>query len=141
MGRSGALENEEARPEAYVLIILSWAMFSSVSSAEADAAPKQRREKKEAFKIDFLAPMDKDVKEIARELFAPPAKPGTILLPAAGAGVARGTKRKRGKGKDKDDKEKRDNQTLPDDMHFSSRQLVSLFLKPKFSVSCVIGLP
>ena len=83
------------------MIILSWAMFSSVSSAEADAAPKQRREKKEAFKIDFLAPMDKDVKEIARELFAPPAKPGTILLPATGAGVARGTKRKRGKGKDR----------------------------------------
>ena len=36
---------------------------------------------------------------------------------------------------------KRDEHLLPDDMHFSSRQLVSLFLKPKFSVSCVIGLP
>jgi condensin complex subunit 2 len=30
--------------------------------------------------------------------------------------------------------EKRDEHTLPDDMHFSSRQLVTLSLKPKFSV-------
>lgn len=37
------------------------------------------------------------------------------------------------KRKTKDDK-KRDNHCLPDDMHFSSRQLVTLFLKPKFSV-------
>ena len=80
--------------------------------------------------------MDKDVKEITRELFAEPAKLGTIQLPGTGAGATRGNKRKRGKGKgkDKEDKDKRDNQTLPDDMHFSSRQLVSLFLKPKFSV-------
>lgn len=46
------------------------------------------------------------------------------------------------KRKTKDDK-KRDNHCLPDDMHFSSRQLVTLFLKPKFSVrvfvfSCVL---
>ena len=38
--------------------------------------------------------------------------------------------------KDKD-KERRNDQTLPDDMHFSSRQLVTLFLKPQFSVRAV----
>ena len=40
---------------------------------------------------------------------------------------------KKDKGKEKEDK--RFDNTLPDDMHFSSRQLVTLFLKPKFSVS------
>lgn len=30
--------------------------------------------------------------------------------------------------------DRRHDQTLPDDMHFSSRQLVTLFLKPKFSL-------
>lgn len=44
------------------------------------------------------------------------------------------------KGKDKKgkEKEKRSDQTLPDDMHFSSKQLVTLFLKPKFSVRTVV---
>ena len=98
--------------------------------AEAEAAPKPRREKKEAFKIDFSQPIEKDVKEIAKDLFAPPAKPSAIML----AGTA-SKKTAKGKKKSKDKEEKRDNQTLPDDMHFSSRQLVTLFLKPKFSVS------
>lgn len=101
-------------------------------SAEAEAAPKQHREKKEAFRIDFITPSEKDVKEIAKELFAPPAKANSILLPGASTGKKAG-KSKKAKGKEKEDK--RDNQTLPDDMHFSSRQLVTLFLKPKFSVS------
>lgn len=105
-------------------------MYSSL--AEAEAAPKQRREKKEAFKIDFITPSEKDVKEIAKELFAPPAKASSILLPGVSTGKKTG-KSKKAKGKEKEDK--RDNQTLPDDMHFSSRQLVTLFLKPKFSVS------
>ena len=43
-----------------------------------------------------------------------------------------------GKGAEK--KEKRYDQTLPDDMHFSSRQLVTLFLKPQFSVCCLVPL-
>lgn len=98
-----------------------------------DAAPKTRREKKEAFKIDFLAPSEKDVKEIAKELFAPPAKASSILLPGTSA-AKKGTKGKKSKGRNKEKEDKRDTQTLPDDMHFSSQQLVTLFLKPKFSV-------
>lgn len=63
-------------------------------------------------------------KDIAKEIFAPVTRGGSITLPQFG-------KSKRGrKGK-----EKRSEQTLPDDMHFSSRQLVTLFLKPKFAVS------
>ena len=81
-----------------------------------------------------MAPIDKDVKQIAKELFAPPAKANAILLAGASQGASKGSKRKRGKGKGGEDKERRDDQTLPDDMHFSSRQLVTLFLKPKFSV-------
>ncbi|KAJ3528735.1 hypothetical protein NM688_g7955 [Phlebia brevispora] len=106
-----------------------WKLRKLVRKPEAEAAaPKARREKKEAFKIDFLTPSEKDVKEIAKDLFAPPTKASSILLP--GSSTGRKTKGKKGKGKERD--EKRDNQTLPDDMHFSSRQLVTLFLKPKF---------
>lgn len=51
-----------------------------------------------------------------------------------GPSIAKKRSRK-GKGKDKEADEKRFDNTLPDDMHFSSKQLVTLFLKPKFSVS------
>jgi hypothetical protein len=33
-------------------------------------------------------------------------------------------------------KGRRDEHTLPDDVHFTSKELVTLFLKPKFSVRC-----
>lgn len=102
------------------------------SAAEtADAQPKARREKKEAFKIDFLEPTEKDVKQIAKELFVPVTRGAGITLP----GPSNPRKRKSRKAKDKDDDDKRFDNTLPDDMHFSSKQLVTLFLKPKFSVS------
>ena len=93
-------------------------------------ANKTRREKKEPFKIDFLTPATKPQKEIMKEIFAPVTKGGSITLPHYSK---LGKKGARGKGKDK--REKRTEQTLPDDMHFSSRQLVTLFLKPKFAVS------
>ncbi|KAF7294486.1 Condensin complex subunit 2 [Mycena kentingensis (nom. inval.)] len=86
---------------------------------------KPRREKKEPFKIDFSAPRDKQLKQLTDELFAPAGKGAGINLPGMGPS-ARKTKSKKAKGKEKDD------HMLPDDMHFSSRQLVSLFLKPKF---------
>lgn len=98
------------------------------------AAPKAKREKKEAFKIDFNAPLETPI----QELFAPVTGRGAgINLPASKCGVRRAGKKNKVK-----DLEKRNDQTLPDDMHFSSRQLVTLFLKPKFSVSsgCVPSL-
>ncbi|GLB41719.1 putative regulatory subunit of the condensin complex, a complex required for conversion of interphase chromatin into mitotic-like condense chromosomes [Lyophyllum shimeji] len=97
--------------------------------ADANAAnkPKARKEKKEAFKIDFLTPVDpdKDLKEIQKELFAPVTKGAGINLPGTGAAAKKSRKKTK-------DKEKRDDHRLPDDMHFSSKQLVTLFLKPKF---------
>ncbi|KAK7687927.1 hypothetical protein QCA50_009146 [Cerrena zonata] len=100
----------------------------------AEAAPKPRKERKEPFKIDFLTPAQKDPKEIQKELFAPVTRGAGITLPAASTSK---TSKKGGrgrKGKDAEKKEKRYDQTLPDDMHFSSRQLVTLFLKPQFSL-------
>jgi hypothetical protein len=69
---------------------------------------------------------EKSVEDIAKELFAPPGKGASINLP--GHSTAKNSKRK---AKTKD---KRDDHKLPDDMHFSSKQLITLFLKPKFAV-------
>ncbi|KAF8920746.1 condensin complex subunit 2/barren [Mucidula mucida] len=83
--------------------------------AEKDASkPKVRREKKEAVKIDFSTPPDKPLKAIAEELFRPSKT--SINLPNK-------------------KNEKKTDHRLPDDMHFTSRQLISLFLKPKFSLT------
>lgn len=96
-------------------------------TAEADAANKpNKRQKKEAVSIDFTTPLEKDFKELTKEMFAPVTKGVGINLPGTGTAVG-----KRGKKK----KEKRDDHRLPDDMHFTSRQLLTLFLKPKFFVS------
>jgi condensin complex subunit 2 len=100
----------------------------TADTTEAVAASKPKREKKEAFKIDFLSPAEKDLKETAKELFAPVTRGAGLTLPKYSSG--RASKGKKGKSK-----EKQHDHTLPDDMHFSSRQLVTLFLKPKFSVS------
>ena len=97
-------------------------------AAEATAASKPKREKKEAFKIDFSSPAEKDLKETTKELFAPVTRGAGITLPKYTSG--RGSRGKKGKVKGK-----QHDHTLPDDMHFSSRQLITLFLKPKFSVS------
>ncbi|KAG9312930.1 condensin complex subunit 2/barren [Chiua virens] len=95
------------------------------------AAAKPRREKKEAFRIDFLTPSEKDVKTLSNELFAPVTRGAGITLPNYGS--VKPNSKKSGRGK-KAREEKRDIHTLPDDMHFSTRQLVTLFLKPKFSL-------
>ncbi|KAI0305909.1 condensin complex subunit 2/barren [Multifurca ochricompacta] len=96
-------------------------------ATEASAASKPKREKKEAFKIDFLSPAEKDLKDTAKELFAPVTRGTGVTLPKHPSG--RVLKGKKGRVK-----EKQNDHTLPDDMHFSSRQLITLFLKPKFSL-------
>ncbi|KAG6813822.1 hypothetical protein H0H92_006766 [Tricholoma furcatifolium] len=99
-----------------------------LSTAEGnDSVKPKTRQKKEAFKIDFLTPDDpeKNLKEVQKELFAQSTKGPGINLPGTGAGAKKGKKKTK-------DKEKRDDHRLPDDMHFSSKQLVTLFLKPKF---------
>ena len=94
------------------------------ANADTTANKSKQKEKKEPFKIDFLTPSTKSQKEITKEIFAPVGKGGSLTLPQFS--------KKSRKGKEK---EKRNEYTLPDDMHFSSRQLVTLFLKPKFAVS------
>lgn len=106
-------------------------LFCTADTTDAAAASKPKREKKEAFKIDFLSPVEKELKEIAKELFAPVTRGAGITLPKYSSGKSK--KGKKGKGK-----EKQHDHTLPEDMHFSSRQLVTLFLKPKFSVSLLL---
>ncbi|KAK2465681.1 hypothetical protein APHAL10511_002225 [Amanita phalloides] len=110
-----------------------WKLRKVIRKPDADAstnkAAAKPRQKKEAFKIDFLTPMEdgKSLKDITKELFAPATKGISINMPGTGA-----TSAKKGKRKAAKEKEKRDDHRLPDDMHFSSRQLVTLFLKPKF---------
>jgi condensin complex subunit 2 len=111
-----------------------------LSAENTEAAAKPRREKKEAFKIDFFTPSEISIKEFAKQKFAPVTRGAGINLPGHGpTTTASKSSSKRGskKGKEKDT-EKRVEQVLPDDMHFSSRQLVTLYLKPKFSV-CTIS--
>lgn len=98
--------------------------------------PKQKREKKEAFKINFYEPLGMSVKEFAKEKFAPPTRGVGINLPGHSlASSSKSGKKGSKKNKEKEkEKEKREEQLLPDDMHFTSRQLVTLFLKPDFSV-------
>ncbi|KAI0629177.1 barren [Trametes polyzona] len=109
-----------------------WKLRKIVRRPDASEAAKDRpkREKKEAFKIDFLTPAEEDTKTRSKKLFAPVTRGAGINLP--GPSTTK-TTRKGGRGK-KAKEEKRVEQTLPDDMHFSSKQLVTLFLKPKFSL-------
>ena len=79
-----------------------------------------------AFEIDFSAPG-----QSSKELFAPSTGTGILLASGTGAqiaGASTGKKKKKSVGR-------RDDHLLPDDMHFSSTQLLRLFRKPKFTVS------
>ncbi|KAG7443664.1 barren [Guyanagaster necrorhizus] len=104
-------------------------LFKKPVEVDPTKGPKPRREKKEAFKIDFLTPPDPnmDQEDMKKELFAPAARGAGINL----AGTSSASRKSKKKGKEN---EKRDDHRLPDDMHFTSKQLVSLFLKPKFSL-------
>lgn len=95
--------------------------------ATEPTAVKPRRERKEPFKIDFSTPTTKEAKARAKELFIGSARGAGLTLPKLASSSRRTSKNKKSR-------EKRDEHVLPDDMHFSSRQLVTLFLKPKFSL-------
>lgn len=81
------------------------------SSKPANAAVKPRKEK-ETFEIDFMNPEA----DAPGEMLAPPKLQSSISLP-------------------KKDRISKTRNLLPDDKHFSSRQLIRLFLKPKASVT------
>jgi condensin complex subunit 2 len=80
----------------------------AAASAENPAPVRQRKEK-EPFEIDFLSPMSQSASEM---IYTMASSNSAISLPKA---------QWKTKGRN----------LLPDDRHFSSRSLLSLFLKPK----------
>ncbi|KAG8897705.1 hypothetical protein FRC01_011207, partial [Tulasnella sp. 417] len=82
------------------------------------AAPPKTKKEKVSFEIDFSAPLAQS----SKELFAP-ATGSTITLPA-GTGALVSAASSTGKRKSKKTNVKRDDHLLPDDMHFSSAQLL-----------------
>jgi condensin complex subunit 2 len=74
----------------------------------ATSAPKPRKEK-EPFEIDFAAPLDQAIAEL---IYTPASSNSAVSLPKT---------QWKTKGRN----------LLPDDKHFNSRNLLTLFLKPK----------
>jgi condensin complex subunit 2 len=83
-----------------------------------------------AFSIDFSSATPA---LSAKELFAPAPRGGSIQLPAAqmASNIARLAV---AADVQTNARERERANLLPDDMHFSSRQLLRLFMKPKFAV-------
>lgn len=92
-------------------------------------APKASRKEKTPFLIDFAAPSEINTKT----LFTPGTKAAISQPASKGRRISGGGKKKSKKAAKEE--ERSDEYLLPDDMHFSSRQLLRLFLKPKFGVS------
>lgn len=80
-----------------------------IKDVNKPADTKRQRKEKEPFEIDFFSPLDPAVADV---IFTQASSNSAISLPK------------------KDWKSKTRN-LLPDDKHFSSRELLSLFLKPK----------
>ncbi|KAF2842828.1 barren [Patellaria atrata CBS 101060] len=97
-----ALQKNWAGPE-------HWRIRKIKDLSKANSAGPTKRKEKEPFAIDFAAPMSQ---AIADALYTSATSSSTILLPKA---------QWRSKTRN----------LLPDDKHFNSRQLLSLFLKPK----------
>lgn len=84
------------------------------------AGTREKKEKKAPFTIDFMNP---EAAQSSKTLFAPGTK-ATNQLPSSS----------RSRGKKSAAAARREEWLLPDDMHFSSQQLLRLFLKPKFAL-------
>ncbi|GAP83434.1 putative condensin complex component cnd2 [Rosellinia necatrix] len=100
-----ALQKNWAGPE-------HWRIRKIKDANKPEAATRQRKEK-ELFEIDFASPLDG---KLAETIYTPASSNLTISLAK------------------KDWKSKTRN-LLPDDKHFNSKQLLSLFLKPKARMS------
>lgn len=92
----------------------------TMTAAPSGGEIKQRKEKV-AFSIDFESD---DVPPI-KDLFTP--APRSAISMASSRVVAKGRKKASAKAE-----EPKEDHLLPDDMHFTSRELLTLFLKPKF---------
>lgn len=96
-----ALQKNWAGPE-------HWKIKKIKDAAKTAPAPTKRKEK-EPFEIDFASPMSQHLADL---LYTPAASNATISLP-------------------KTQWKSKTRNLLPDDKHFSSRDLLRLFLKPK----------
>lgn len=77
--------------------------------SKAQAGPTRQRKEKEPFEIDFSSPLDPSLADLT---YTQSSSNLAICMP-------------------KKDWKSKSRNLLPDDKHFSSRQLLSLFLKPK----------
>lgn len=93
---------------------------STSSKTKADNTP---------FAIDFHTPLATSLSTSTKALFTPASNKSSITLPSTSAP----TKTKNGKSMS-GQRRLREERLLPDDMHFSSHQLLRLFLKPQFSL-------
>jgi len=87
--------------------------IKDVNSKAAAAGPARTRKEKEPFEIDFASPLDPALAEV---IYTQASSNTTISLP-------------------KKDWKSKSRNLLPDDKHFNSKQLLSLFLKPKARMS------
>jgi condensin complex subunit 2 len=103
------------------------------AGAAAAGGSKPAKSAKAPFTIDFTSPSTEATS--SKTLFAPASR-GTISFAASSkaSSARRSSSKKASTGGDAA-KKRKDEWLLPDDMHFSSRQLLRLFLKPKFAVS------
>ncbi|KAL9619591.1 MAG: hypothetical protein Q9160_005778 [Pyrenula sp. 1 TL-2023] len=99
-----------------------WRIRRIKDTSSTSAAPARQRKEKEPFEIDFLSPMDQSLADM---IYTPATSNSAISLPKS---------QWKTKGRN----------LLPDDKHFNSRSLLSLFLKPKARLGSrrnVPGLP
>ncbi|EJU03625.1 barren [Dacryopinax primogenitus] len=104
-----------------------WKMRKVIRKVTPDSSTsgtKAVKAEKKAFEIDFTAPAPS-----TKQLFAPSGRTAITL-----AGTRAPNKRKRSSRSKAAAPPKRDEHLLPDDMHFSSAQLLRLFMKPKFAL-------
>ncbi|KAF8329405.1 condensin complex subunit 2/barren [Cantharellus anzutake] len=99
-----------------------------VTDPAAESQPRARREKA-AFTISFTDPIE--ASQTTKSLFVPATKASMLQLPSSTQPTA---KPRGGRGRAKKGGKKLDDHLLPDDMHFTSQQLLRLFLKPKFTL-------
>lgn len=79
------------------------------------------RKSKEPFVIDFLS---EEAAVNVKEIFEPAKNPATLCLPSTSRAKL-----------SLEDSSSKDAYLLPEDRHFSSKQLLKLFLKPRAAVS------
>lgn len=100
---------------------------TSSAAAISGGGDVKARKEKIVFSIDFESEKTISTKEI---FASAPNSSISIANSRLSSGKTKG--RRKLTRKNKSEEEPRENHLLPDDMHFSSRELLTLFLKPKF---------